>query len=144
MTAQELIDHISRMTDAEFYDWALKYGIIKPDKGWEEQKFEEFWNVFPRKTPSKRMLRASNLTAKSADLAFALFKREIRSSEEADRAIRGLKLELINRQKTNGLEYINNIQTYIRNKNWEMYLDTDEEITDVDLDMEEGSSFEFL
>lgn len=132
------------MTTAQFEHWAVDKGLVDRDVGWEEQKFEEFWNIFPRRTPSKRILRASTTTAKTAELAFALFKRGIKSEEDADIAIRGLKLELISRQKNNGLEYINNVQTYIRNRNWELYLDSTDEITDVDLDMEEGSSFEIL
>jgi hypothetical protein len=134
------------MNAADYQKWAIKHGLVDNSGDWPYESFKAFWEVFPHKTPGGRVLRALSLTAKTADLAFALFKRGIRSPEEADLAIRGLKLELINRRTNNGLEYINNIQTYIRNKNWELYQDSTESIDEnsLDIDMEEGSSFDII
>ena len=144
LTKEILIQTIRDMSAADYQKWLVAHHLIDVDVGWIDTKFEEFWNIFPQKTPKGRVLRALRTTAKTAATAQALFKREIKSEEEADLAIRGLKLELINRRQTNGLEYINNVQTYIRNKNWELYDGVESDIDTNDIDIEEGSSFNML
>jgi hypothetical protein len=145
MTKKKLIKYIKNMSDSAYEKWLIEHNLKRVDGDWILLKFEEFWKTFPQKTPRGRALRALSLSAKKAKAALALFKKEIASPEEADLAIRGLKLELLNRARTNELEYINNIQTYIRNKNWELYQDPDEKIDDLpNIDMEEGSNFSIL
>lgn len=137
MTKEELIEAIQAMTAADYHKWLVAHELVDVDIGWIDAKFEEFWDIFPQKTPNGRVLRAVRTTAKTASTAHALFKREIKSVTEADLAIRGLKLELLSRQQNNGLEYINNIQTYIRGNLWEMYDDG----LDTDIDLTQTSNF---
>jgi len=131
------------MSPAVYDKWLQDHGLNEVQDGWQETKFKEFWNIFPQKTRSGRVLRPVSTTAKRAATAFALFKREIKTEDEADQAINGLKREIIARRSNNGLEYINNLETYLRNKNFELYYSEDE-IDDDDIDLEEGSSFNIL
>lgn len=144
MTKEILIELIESLGPAEYQTWLQDHNLTEVQTGWEEAKFKEFWDIFPQKTRSGRVLRPVSTTAKRAATAFTIFKREIKSDNEADLAIQGLKREIIARRGNNGLEYINNLETYLRNKNFELYYDEENEIDDTPIDLEEGSSFNIL
>lgn len=145
MTKEALITEINKMSTTRFNEWVVAHQIVERQLGWEETRFEEFWTTFPRKTPSGRILRAATTKAQTAKIALILFKKAVATEEEALIAIRGLKLEIKSRMMANGLEYMNNVQTYIRSKNWELYCDgSTEDISDIDIDLEESSSFDII
>ena len=134
------------MSPLQFTAWTKAHGLNESNTEWQETKFKEFWEIFPRKTRTGRVLRPLSPTAKKAAMAYALFKREIKTEEEANKAIRGLKRELQARMtQPGGIEYMNNIETYIRNKNFELYYSEEDDIEEQeDIDLEEGSNFNVL
>jgi len=89
--------------------------------------FEEFYTLFPIKTPSGRRLRASSMDSMNGDKVWVLFKRKIKTEEDYKGLIKGLANELKERETNNSLEYINNIITWLRNNTWEMYDSDDSE-----------------
>jgi len=87
----------------------------------------EFCNSFPFKTPRGRVLRTSDPLAKSNEKAqklYLLATKNGRADLHHD-VMKGLNAELEARKKNNGLEYINNIETWLRNRNWEKYTGID-------------------
>ena len=138
MTKSEFIAYIEGLNATEFEALQMKLGMT--DKSEIEKKFVEFINIFPVKTPSGRPLRPKKITAKQNIMAKKLFLKDIRSLEDAQIAIDGLKIELEERRQQNSMEYIQNLLTYIRNNNWDEFYDEDKVVPEVS---EEQSTFMF-
>lgn len=141
MSKEEFINWIGELNENEYSDVLVKLGLIDP-KDKIDEIFEEFLKVFPEKTPSGRILRPKNATAKQNKLARAIFKKELKKSTSANIALVGLKQEIQARQQQGSLEYMQNLLAYIRGNNWDNYYDPDAETPDIDLD-QASSAFLF-
>lgn len=127
-------------------DWLEESGHLKDDK--EEKKlielqFEKFFSIYPRKTPLGRVLRPSSLSSKISKTAKIIFLREVKTETEAKLAVKGLTLDLLTRHRASSVEYINNLQTYIRNKTWELHLEEDTD-PESDIDTSETHNYNML
>ena len=130
------------MSNQKFQEWLIEHNLKEMDKDILSLKFKEFWDAFPQKTPSGRVLKPKSIKAKTAMVAYKLFKTNVKSEEEANLTIRALGKDIVNRIKTNRLEYLNNINTYIRNKTWEMFEDLESQ--EDEEENEEGTNFNIL
>lgn len=101
--------------------------LLLTDKGKRlfeaEDKFVIFYNTFPQKTPRGRILRTVNSDTSSAKRTKSIWNRVTRKKDDLqDQAIQGLINEIKHRTVNNSLEYMNNIDTWLRQTTWEKYL----------------------
>ena len=139
MTREQLITHIRALNNTEFEALLMKLDMTDSKKDIED-KFREFHSVFPEKTPSGRPLRAKSYEAKRSVMARNLFLKDVTSLKDAEVALKGLKMEIEQRRQKNSMEYMHNLITYVRNHDWDIYYNEEEETPDVS---EEQSTFLF-
>jgi hypothetical protein len=88
--------------------------------------FNKFYHIFPHKVPGRfgeeRPLRTESSNTSSALVTKGLFKKKIRGNKNLqEHIINVLSAEIDWRQNNNSLQYMNNIDTWLRQHNWEKY-----------------------
>jgi hypothetical protein len=78
--------------------------------------FNNLWNKYPQKYGTRR-LRLDREKCKQ------IFNTKIRSNDEYERAINGLKIEIDERIRSNSMGYMLEFSRWLKNKRWETYLD---------------------
>ena len=88
--------------------------------------FEKFYNTFPHTVPvdhgDPRPLRASSINTNTAKVFKTKWSRKVRSNLELQaKIIKILEAEIQWREENDTLKYMNNIDTWLNNYNWEKY-----------------------
>lgn len=88
--------------------------------------FREFYNVFPHTVPDKvgdsRPLRTLNEVSQAGLITKGIWKKKVRGNINLqNHIIDVLKAEIDWRNNTGSLPYMNNIDTWLRQHNWEKY-----------------------
>jgi hypothetical protein len=83
--------------------------------------FNEFWEAYPTKTPNGRLLKSEKTNTKNYNDAWSIYKKRIRKKSAHDELMNGLTAELASKSKTNSLNYLNNVVTWLRSMNWQLY-----------------------
>lgn len=88
--------------------------------------FEEFYYTFPHKVPGRfgeeRPLRNESIETNGALVTKGIFKKKTRGNQSLQRHIIDiLQAEVSWRENNNSLQYMNNIDTWLRQNNWEKY-----------------------
>lgn len=81
----------------------------------KDEWFEKLWSTYPASVGLRR-IRLDKENCKN------IFKLKIRSEDDYNRAIEGLKNEIRERTVGNGLKYMVEFSKWLRNKRWEEYL----------------------
>lgn len=90
------------------------------------REFEEFYETFPYTIPDgrgeERPLRTKGLDTDSALITKGLYKRKTKGNKGLQKHIlEVLKAEINWRYSNNSIMYMNNIDTWLRQNNWEKY-----------------------
>jgi len=88
--------------------------------------FNEIWESYPKKTPNGRLLRPLSHDSQIGKKAFQKLKNNLKDVREFNKIIKALKSEINIRIRTNSLNYMKHINTWINQKAWEEYLGEDE------------------
>lgn len=88
--------------------------------------FEEFYNTFPHTVPDKygeeRPLRTVSSTSQSAAVTKSIWKKKVKGDVDLQqKIIEILKAEIDWRKRKGGIQFMNNIDTWLRQHNWEKY-----------------------
>lgn len=88
--------------------------------------FEEFYYTFPHKVPGRfgeeRPLRNESTATNGALVTKGIFKKKTKGNQSLQRHIIDvLQTETSWRENNNSLQYMNNIDTWLRQNNWEKY-----------------------
>jgi hypothetical protein len=108
--------------EVELRQKAIDLFLVDTDKLWME-----FCNTFPYKTVDGRVLRTLDPMKSSNEAAKKLYLKATKNGKPLIHKIimQGLDNELAARRANNSLRYINNLETWLRNKMWEKYLTED-------------------
>ncbi|MFW5794656.1 MAG: hypothetical protein ACOCV1_04140 [Bacillota bacterium] len=90
------------------------------------EMFEEFYNEFPHKVPGRfgeeRPLRNASVNSNGALVTKGLFKSKTKGNKTLQRHIIDvLKAEVTWREANNSLQYMHNIDTWLRQNDYEKY-----------------------
>lgn len=85
--------------------------------------FQEFWEMFPIKTPKGRRLKQAS-KHKIEKKYNSLVKKDASLHKHI---LKCLNYELEERQRTGNLEYLHNIETWLNKEGWKAYEDDDSE-----------------
>lgn len=91
-----------------------------------DELFNEFFNTFPHTVPDRfgegRPLRTLNINTNGALVTKGIFNRKTKGNKELQQhIINVLKAEINWRNSTGKLNFMNNIDTWLRQYNWEKY-----------------------
>lgn len=91
-----------------------------------DEFFKEFYYTFPHKVPGRfgeeRPLRNESVETNGALVTKGIFKKKTRGNQSLQRHIIDiLQAEVSWRENNNSLQYMNNIDTWLRQNNWEKY-----------------------
>lgn len=91
-------------------------------------KFEEFYNLFPSKVPdgfgSFRPTSTESVETKSAQHTKEIWDKLLKSNPEiSESIIKGLKNELAHKSRTGSLMYLPNIDSWLNKHSWEQWED---------------------
>jgi len=122
---------------SEFYDSSIEYlstneyikitdeEIFLRDKGVKvfgenpNINFDEFFEIFPKKTPTNRTLRSEKMFGNKTTKDYELCKRKYLSVVKNESLHKQIITILQARLKVGNLEYLNNLETYINKRQWE-------------------------
>lgn len=88
--------------------------------------FDKFYLLFPHTVPGRlgeeRPLRNESLNTKGALITKGIWKKKVKGNSELQQhIINVLQAEIDWRTVNNSLQYMNNIDTWLRQNNWEKY-----------------------
>lgn len=111
------------------YTFTAKAEELFPDVN---KKFEEFYTLFPHKVPDQsghyRPVSTKDPNSASAATTRKIWNNIVGSNPAlSDMIIKGLKAELIYRERARSLTYLNNIDTWLRNYTWEKWINNESE-----------------
>lgn len=94
----------------------------------QEDLFQEFLELFPTRVPNGvggfRPVSPSGIQAKSAQIARSLWMKHVGKNLGRQReVIEALRKELAYRNKDGSIQYLNNMQTWLRQAKWEDWID---------------------
>lgn len=90
------------------------------------ETFEKFYNTFPHKVPGRfgeeRPLRNASVESNGALVTKGIFKSKTKGNQRLQQhIIEVLEAEIQWRENNNSLQYMNNIDTWLRQNNFEKY-----------------------
>lgn len=92
-----------------------------------KKDFEEFYLLYPMKTPGGRKLRSGvsigNKTTRDFDLCYQKYLKSVKSLSEHDNVIQATKNCLMDYRRRGASEFLQNIETFINQRTWEKYAD---------------------
>lgn len=88
--------------------------------------FEKFYNIFPHKVPGRfgeeRPLRNESIDSNGASVTKSIFKSKTKGNQILqNRIIEVVEAEIQWRANNNSLQYMHNIDTWLRQHDWEKY-----------------------
>jgi len=126
LTDQNVIDYQNIIPTNKAFEFL---GFSKKDL-W----FDDIWRLFPRETPSGRILKQI-----SKDKAKKKYTTLIKSAEEHTSVKKALERELMHRHIHNNMNYMQSLQTWLNNESWNAFK---EDIIGEDVHKPYGSSIE--
>ncbi|MFW6225494.1 MAG: hypothetical protein ACOC3V_00880 [bacterium] len=124
------IDNIEKLIEKGFVKRLSNNQLIPTPKAVvyfeSSEMFEEFYYTFPHKVPGRfgdeRPLRNASVESNGALVTKGIFKRITKGNQTLQRHIIDvLKAEIQWRENNNSLQYMNNIDTWLRQNNYEKY-----------------------
>jgi len=102
----------------ESLDFVLRQDAIDMFEGREvlEKQFDEFFEAFPIKTPDGRMLRAATKNSENYKRARNKYIAKVKKAKDHEFVMKVLRA----RVESGDIKYMNNIETYINQKRWEI------------------------
>jgi len=102
--------------------------VVKEDKALTQ--FLEVFNNYPIKTYSGRRLRPVKIESKEFQELFKKYKAKVISQNKHQEVLKCLDNELRERKKSNSLEYMHEMVTWINGEKWDRFYSVKEEITE--------------
>lgn len=87
----------------------------------DEDLADKFIGLFPIKTPSGRALSPLRAGGKNYTNIVKKFNKLFKNKADAEKAIQVLEAEMLWRKKTDGLEFMHNIETWLNQADYENY-----------------------
>lgn len=83
--------------------------------------FEEIWNLYPSRTPNGRVLRSKDKNSQMASRIFTKLRKELTKYNNYKLIKNGLINYIKNKEKTNGLNFMQSLEVWVNQKTWESY-----------------------
>jgi len=129
------INNITKEEKRELYERNLIFNTEKPALRSEglslfsddniKELFDLFWDRYPSKTPSGRVLKSVAKGTKQYDVAWQKYKRIIKRKSDHEAVMHGLNAELQDKGRRGSLEYMQGVERYLNARQWEMYQESE-------------------
>lgn len=126
---RDSMDHLIELGYVMFFSEETGYSIDKKKCnelfGFEESKFWELFSSYPLKVPDGRggyrVLRTRDPETKEAKEALKKYKKAIKSNRRHEKVMKCLNLELDSKKRTNSMQFMQQLITWLNQRTWEKY-----------------------
>ena len=129
------INTITKSEKERLYERNLVFGTTEPSLRAEglalfedsnmKSLFDEFWELYPNKTPNGRVLKTAAFKTKSYNDAWIAYNRYVKKKTNHDMLMNGLRAELKDKSNRNSMDYMQGVLPWLRARTWEQYADSE-------------------